>query len=518
MKRPWLPLPQLAFVALTACVVCGLLFAFGWAGFPPPQMDAHVYTPPAISYAAGRGLVNEVWPFLPPIDAQLRYVYHSPLYPMALGALLPVANAVWVFRVVGILNVAIVLSATFLFLQVVTSPGAAGVRGVLTWGSAVVIAASVAVTGGYLVYVALRPEPVSMLVVTWWAILRQRRLAQVPQVVVDGVALGVVVAGHPVAPLMMAPLLLLLNAVDATALKAIARTAGSGAVAALVFALFLRVYPFTLAELLHGMHLHAKFGTAVGGWAPELLVPCWLLDPYVPVLGPTVILTSGVVVMMVLARRRELGSTWLVYACLAVLSLLMFQFVFRVSYRRYNLAPFVPVALALLVKVTSSPDLIDLREWSPRARSLFLAGTAALLAVNATGFARETLLFGAYRAHGVSLEQARQAFKDSGFHDHEGTLCVTMALWALTEDYRGVAVVHDYDATAEGLQRRCSRVLFQQYSYGSVAAPEMAGFRRVEDGFLSEVPRALGVKFAHVMPGYQSAAYVREEPGQAPPR
>src|ERR1700683_3767006 len=93
-------------VLLPALVASIFLIVFGHYGFPLPQQDAMDYIPPAINYAAGKGLVNEVssTSYFADPTGQARFLYYPPLFQIVLGRLMWHADVITAFTVIGLLD------------------------------------------------------------------------------------------------------------------------------------------------------------------------------------------------------------------------------------------------------------------------------------------------------------------------------------------------------------------------------------------------------------------------------
>lgn len=481
--------PGLAPVLLLATLLAASFLVFAAHVYPVPTADSYSFLPPALSFEAGRGLRNPMSDLALRLDptGEARYVQYPPLFQLALALLMTRPTPGAAFLALGALNALnLLLSALLLARTASHLPRAA------TLGAGVGL---LGLATGLLGHQMGRPEVLA----TLWVLLSIHLHLSLPPErswAAGGVLLGLLGATHPMGGLVLGLLTALSFAARRPTPKALLLAAGTLAVSLSTFALVLALSPFGLRETLAGTLRHAEI-TLAHRHPGAALTPYWISNPGSTFYAlPYLLLVAGLGARAA-ARRVSVCSPALFIALLLPLLAIAWSTGVRTPELTYNLFLFAPAVFAANLALAGGRTV--------HQGAVLLAHGAA-----AAGYLRTLVLFGFFLAHGLPLEEAREAFRRV-LSEH-GRAGVTPSLWVLSEDYeRMIAWPAAYVDQLSGAE-----VFVTQQNYsGLQAPPELTGFRLVENRFLHRPCEVLGVRLANTVPGYAYAVYRRVEANPA---
>lgn len=505
--------PKLVCIVATATVFGGLHIVFAYHGYPVPGMDSSVFIPLAINVAAGKGMINDVHPFL----------YPAPLFPMFLGAVMQEATPQGAFRVLGVLGAVNVMLSALLFYKVFKLASE-----LITWRGTLVVCVFIAGMSACFSYHFCRPEllaftfiiAICLLNISWPV-----RWSSLYVWILNGLGLGLVAATQPNAALLVGLVLVMWSAVklekETLPLCALVLL---GTLSISVYA-FVLVSPYSIETFLNrtvdvSEYLFVNNFKIVPDYSLVADYYVWgRYSPHIPALGFTILLAIGAVAMLWRAGAIQIKNPWL-FAGSALL-LVSAAYMTAVVYpnRNYNVLSLLPVALSVVAFAIS-------RQFSNKVRfNSFTVVAVALVAVMPVNMIRNSMLLPHYAQRGISLEEVR-AFASS-IQSRGGEMLVSKSLWVVTEDYRNVRVNHDLlqeiigreaneEMRVSGDPGAPTWLLIQQKDSGRSAPwAQIEGYVLVQHAFISEKPRLLGVKLANTWPGYSSALYARKFEGEA---
>jgi hypothetical protein len=487
--------PGLAPVLLLAALLAASFLVFAAHVYPVPTADSYSFLPPALSFEAGRGLRNPVSDLALRLDpaGEARYVQYPPLFQLALALLMTRPTPGAAFLALGALNALNLLLSALLLARTASQFGDRRDRS----PRAATLAAGVGLLGlatGLLGHQMGRPEVLA----TLWVLLSLHLHLSLPPErswAAGGVLLGLLGATHPMGGLVLGLLTALSFAARRPTPRALLLAAGALAASLATFAILLALSPFGLRETLAGTLRHAEI-TLAARHAGAALTPYWISNPGSTFYAlPYLLLVAGLGARAV-ARRISVRSPALFTALLLPLLAIAWSTGVRTPELTYNLFLFAPAVFAANLALASGRTI--------HQGAVLLAHGAA-----AAGYLRTLVLFGFFLAHGVPLEEARDAFRR--ILPEHGRAGVTPSLWVLSEEYeRMIAWPAAYVDQLTGAE-----VFVAQQNYsGRQTPPELPGFRLVENRFLRRPCEVLGVRLANTVPGYAYAVYRRIPEGR----
>lgn len=408
------------------CLLGLTLIGFASYGYPAPTTDAPLFLPTAISVELGRGLVVPLPVRVTDVDptGQKRYLFHAPLFPLAVSLLMTSPTPRAAFLAVAVLRSLSLLMAAHFFLGLLSRAGIALDRtaGFLIAGSLVGLATGWLPTIG-------RPEALATVWVLAGAIAILR-LSGWHLVVALGVALGLLGATHPFAAVEATLLIGLYCAAVFNHREALLRTGLVTVLGLAVFAVVMTATPHGLWQNLAGMVRAYGRGPrwsppGTDWWRPWVTVRRSLLY------GPLVLgaLLAGA---HLLARRcRDMGSRIVMcgFAALFAAALYHGSVAFH-SRRNYNALVLSPILYGVaLLWIWLSPDRTSRGWviWARRALALSMLATTV-------GFLGHVMAFPWFLRHAHTLGSARAEWRRLHLATGRSRAMVGHA-WVLSEDY-----------------------------------------------------------------------------------
>ena len=479
----------------TLALLCALLLAYGYFSFPVPLEDSIVYLPPAINFCAGKGLINEVFPIAKVLDplGQGRLIYNVPLFPWLLGKLMWQPTPQNAFFVISLLNSLSLCLSGFLFYH------AATIRSRINFCSTFLIMASLA--GQQTLFTAhygARPEILAILFVLLGitALILTSFRFQVP---ILGLALGCLGATHPSAAIIFAILIAFYFSFAKSGLSLILHLAGIYILSIISFTVLLILSPFPIKDILTGTLKHYRLIMqhlpAKTDWISYLT---YANSTFYSVL---ILLSVLLGLLFFFKSQKNLRYPRQSFAFLFLLILVLF----KLSFFSTRIGPaflFSPLCFSFLIYFLTQTG----------SRSLWFQWPVFfVIALTSVGAIRYGLLFPFYLSKGMSLESARDHFREIEKQHPESRFGITDPLWVLSENY-------DRFTYCQYLrERECHAkpekffLFWQQNGEGSLMPrPEINHLPLKENFYSSEVPRLFGIKLAHTMPGYFFAVYCGE--------
>lgn len=471
----------------TAISLCALFILAGFSSFDPPGIDSNGFAPAAISYKHGDGLVNPIYQRAFDVDAGARFVYHGPLYPLALAWLMPRADASSAILVTRLYNaIGFLLASLFLYFVAFREESS-----FWTW----LVAWTALFALATVMWTDLRPESLSSMFISSGILILYLVKSLPLRCILVGLCLGLIAITQPTIFLIANSLLLIywawlcdLRRILTNYSIVVITAVG---VCVIFFALF---YPFSFTEWLTGMWIHALM---VNGHIDlSLIIPKLILTPITP--GAGLVLAYGLLAggIYVFNHKADIANIPMFAVGAVSLMFLLCFFALSTASHSYVLSGVWPLVIAGIVYFTTEG-----RRWSVIV-SLLLVGVLSL------GILRQAVEFRLYAKNGMSLADARNRFAAFA-SNHRGVYATSDAMWALSENYGQMihAVVGPNDDT---LHKRPDFFVMQQYHRATLTPPDIAGWELVENNFISTAPSVLRVRIGNTPPGYQYAIYKRK--------
>ena len=489
-------------IGAATLVIIGFLFLFGYYSYPVPLSDAECFLPPAILLKAQHTL--DVTPLCDAVGVGSgKYTQYPPLFELALKWLMLEPNPQSAFISIAVINCLTVLLCA-LFFGGLSKKRNNNISRFDVW---LIILSLGGIATPLAYHTSGRPEALGTLVVISAMVCTS--LAKPGwRWVVLGTALGIMGCTHPAGSLLFALAIAMFYFVNAALTRALTALLKTAALSLLVFLGLMLLSPNGLMETIRGIAMHAS--SLASRQVSGSLWDYWILNPNATFYGIIFCVSVIGAVYVAFAHRTRIQSLAPALLTAILLTAATYYFVFRLPPSVYNATMFAP--LFFWANLHSARYLIGkYRESRFRIRAirsafLLAAGLAAI------GFVRVAVLFPYFLTEGVSLETARERFRELnlGAYDRVG---VTFSMWVLTENYSDLfevdgeppIVVADHDAP----------IIIQENYLASAVAPHVQGYRITHDFFNPKVPTLLGIRLATTMPGYSYAVYM---PGSEKPK
>lgn len=491
------PAPRRRRVALAAALAAWAAVSLEVAARARAMWPVHVgdeiaFMPPMLARAQGRGLVNEIRP----IDLERdpsgkgRFVHHGFLGAMVVGTLAPPTYRGIEATLAGV-GIATLGIAAILFWTLLPADAA---------GAALLLpAAAVLALATPLFGFQGRPEPFAMLVLAAFslAVLKAGRA----RVVVAGVAVGVLGCTHPIA--CMLAFLLVAAAVFAQnpprrAVAALTAISVVALVAALPLFLW---FPYDIAGWIRGNLSHAR--VAVIGAPKSPYLAGWLFYTQTFAAAPIFILAGGRALgaMGLRLRERETVSRIGAATAAAAFAAVAWYVGVRVAWRSYDVLVLTPVVLGWIV--------FDSARWRSRRGWGTVAVASLCLAAFSGGFFRVALIRWAGQGLAVSYDDARARLAALD-RASSAPVLLSNSAFSLLDDASGVRLLG-----TPGQRTAGQPVFVMQAFSGWDHAPQVPGYRLVENHFTTDLPSICGWPLARNLPGYNYSVYVVDRPRDA---
>ena len=479
-----------------------VLLLFAYHCYPLPTPDAFAFLPATISFAAGKGLVNPLCsftPFLVDDAGQPRYVQYPPLYNLLVGFLMWEPTPRAASLVISILNVgSVVLTGLLLSHASRSYPEGSTSR---TW---VCVGGIVGLTSLFVVFQNGRPEGLATLWVLLgaWSIRSGSRFSW-PLV---GGLLGLLASTHLAsAAISIAIISGYLSCGQSTKRQIVLLAAKTGAFACLVFVTVLWLSPNSTRDTLVGIGYHARVAGSVTGWSWEHIASVWMSNPHLPAYGLLLVAISSSGFIAAYLYRHQICVHVFLWFSVFVGLVCSGYLAFRAPQFGYNLYPFIPLGIVMLVHVHG----ITVARGRQFSAMVSTVGVVTLMSMGSIGGVRHLLLFPRYYQEGMTLDEARSAFGHlvGSTQDPVG---VSTALWMLTEDYGRLRVLHASDI-GRSVDTSARYLIWQQGQLGRLEPPVIPGFRQILNHYRAGPIHLAGIKIANTVPGYQFAALLAEE-------
>ncbi len=480
----WTPTALLALMFVT----------FGVTGAGPIHVDANYLTVPAVVWASGGELSNPLVRSVQAFDAQGpgRFIYHGPGFQIALRAFLKPPTGPQALLIIHVLNVAtIVLFGWFLYRllrRYLTSVGPAvwiGTVAALSSSSAVLLAA------------VGRPESLTTPLLLAGAHLllptSSRTVSAGSRTVLVAVVLGLVLVTHPLTGVQASLGLAVWFGVRERTPVALRSLALLGIVAgAVALGVLAIAYPIPITSWFSGM---LDMSVLVVGMVDTRISRFFFLAPNHPLFGLT--LVTGIVIggRWLWSRRHLIGSPSLVAIPLILFVSLVTKFSLLTAFRVYDQYPGFPLVLAGLLLAAARASVTSVR-----------IAIVAMMIPAGIGTVRHAFLFPYYQTRGMSLAEARDAFREV-LAAEQGPIGVTMTGWLLTEDYDRLRVNFALDNLDERTGQPLDVIVVEQSHYPERTS--VPGYQLVHSDRRSGIPTLFGIPLAHSMPGHQFDVYHR---------
>jgi hypothetical protein len=479
-----------------------VLLLFAYHCYPLPAPDAFAFLPATISFAAGKGLVNPLCsftPFLVDDAGQLRYVQYPPLYNLLVGFLMWKPTPQSALLVISILNLGNVALTGLLLSHASRSyPEDSIYRAVVCVGGLIGLSSL------FVIFQNGRPEGLA----TLWLLLGAwtlRRTSRFSWPLVGGL-FGLLVSTHIAsAAISIAVIGGYLSWTQPTKSQVALMAIKTGATACLVFLTVLWLSPNSTHDTLVGIGYHARVAGGVVGWSWGHLASVWMTNPLTPAHGLLVVATAISGFIAVYLCRHQIRVRLFLWLSVFVGLVCSGYLAFRAPQFGYNLYPFIPLGILMLVHVHGI-TVARGRRFSAIVSTL---GVLTLMSICSVGGVRHLVLFPRYYQEGMSLDEARSTF-DRVVGVTQDDVGVSTALWMLTEDYGRLHVLHASDI-GRSLDTSARFLIWQQVQLGRLEPPRMPGFRLILNHYRPGPVRLAGIKLATAVPGYQFAALIAEE-------
>jgi hypothetical protein len=463
----------------------------GWRMMPIADGDPTWWGPVLINAANGDGYHSE---FCPPPGSHDpsgggRFLWHGftgVMLQAHLLALLPgPATLEQLFAVHALISGVALVLAWWWWRRVAPTT---------TWSGALLAGGGLIALATQFAGVGFRPEPmITVLVLATLLFLHAVPDRHRPPIA--GIALGLIIVGHPVPGVLLALLWTVVETVRHPPTAAITRIAVSAGVSVATIAAYIVVaLPFPLADWLWGLRANARHAIldVPDAWlAVRAFIDGWMFQAGSPFLGISVL---GAVILGGCWCARAAPRRWTVALAIALLLGTAFYFL-RAPGRTYNLVPLWPL-LVPAVALAAVPY-----------RRLVDAGFGLSQAMIGAGLAY--FIAAAWWTWGATatIDEARAATARLIAHG-DGPVAASFGLWPLHDDHR-VLVCWDPDPDPPGT----TWAILQQANRGRQEPPMIPGYTIVEDRFARGRPRIFGIAVANTFGGYGYAVYRRDSPG-----
>lgn len=468
---------------VVAASLCGFFIAAGFFSYDPPSTDSNGFAPAAIYFKQGNGFTNPIYQRAYDVDNQARFVYHGPLYPLALAFLMPRADAYGAILITRLFNAAsFLIGALFIYYVSFWREQTA-----LGWIVSIVSLFALATV----TWTDLRPESLASIFLGCGILTLYLTNTSIWSCALVGLCAGALMLTQPAIFLIASAALLMFWGWRFNLWQIAFNYLFVGLTAAVVVgAFFIFVYPFPFSDWIAGMRTHASIAFIPTDLS--MVIPFLILTPNIPMAG--IVLLYGIVIGIFYARlhkgRITCAPAFFIGAMGLILSLWFFTL--SVATHNYVLAGVWPLVLGGIVYLSSD------KEHSRAIISIVLLGILSL------GAFRQVALFSFYLKHGVGLTEARSKFSDFAAKN-PGIIATSDSMWTLSEDYsRMINALKG--ANDENLVKRPDFYVLQQYRSGNLDPPEIGGWQLLENGFLP-APRMFGIRVGNTPPGYQYAVY-----------
>ncbi|MEO1448436.1 MAG: hypothetical protein AAFV07_02855 [Bacteroidota bacterium] len=472
-----------------------LLRSFAGSAYPVLTTDAAAFLPPAATWEVSGELQNPVYPLNQRLGldaADQRMLYYVPLYPMALGWLMPDTSVEAMYQgnhVLILLTLIAYSGFIALFIRRQTSlPLWLGLS-LAAWGMIGLMTGLDARTG--------RPELLTHLLL-WAGMATSFWKHEIGRSAIHGVIFGLMCFTHMLGGIYLGLLVAIYYTYKGLSLKEIASFAGGTLGTGLIL---LGLSPYSLPEMLEGVMLHLKMQA-------ERTPPTWSGFIRSFVLGYVYtfyffLFVAALVSVGLMSRRffQRAKFPLLMGGAILLLLVVMGYFSFRTTETTYNLYLLAPVFFLLVLwplakdwKVLEGKRLV----WP-----IALAGLFALLSI---GMVKRTVLFVKHQQKGISHAQTTHELAQLPW-DSLDKVGVSFSLFPLIESeyWDKIEVVSPHGLSALG--SRFDLLILQQTYSGNKTPRDVPDYTLIRNNFLSNSVQFSGIKIANIIPGYQYALY-----------
>ncbi len=491
-----------AFAALVVWAsIAATLLTFAWYCWPILDGEAGLMLQPMITFAKGQGLVSQMSADPPVFDRLGRLVFHGFLYQVVVGGVSLNHTYPSIILTIAILEVLALAFCCFLFHRTIRL-----VSHQPSWWHTILLASSTLGLATALLGLSNRPEPFALLIVALGANL----LFLLPwryHSLVAGSALALLGTSHPVGAILTGLTVGIYGSVRTRPREWILWMGKTALVCSAVFALSLSAYPYPISNWIQGLSRHYRvlIETPSGTYSA---FGYWFISPRASFYGSLYLFGLGAALSLSRRYRDRIRAKGAFLLSSLLLLGASYYFGMRVENRNYNLQVLAPLVFAVVIAFLGAwmdHSAETPRSWPRRIGALTLV---AILALPSSGFLRQVALFPFFLRDGMSYDAARSRLAALR-QNAQGTVWLDSGLFALTEDYTGIAF--DTNRRENG---EVSLVILQQTNRGVSVPPELPGFALVEDHFSRTVPRLFGVKIGNTVGGYNFAVYRRDARGK----
>ncbi len=506
--------PKVLFTASIAVLVISLatlLITFGYTGYPLPGADAVAFIPTAIQFKQGLGLVNEIYDL--PLDIGLqtgyRFVYYVPLFPVVLSLLMQDATPQSAFVGIAVLNSLTLAICAFLFYRIAL---AASPRRTLSgFGFLMVCLCLIGMGSRFTGQNDGRPEALATLLIAIACLLPfffRHRSLYLP--ILLGLLLGLMGATQAWGAVVFAFLIggyFSLFQKGKDFLKSLGMVYSVSLVCFLI--VLLLASPYGIMETLLGTKAHAAYQSENAfqryGMLPPLkdLVHYYFLKSRMTFYGLVAIFSA---VSGFYWWRHYQGQIALPI-CLGLFATGIFALVYmscvRTPFSSYNLFLFTPVLFGVCLYT-----LLHLTQSETKYRTLLQTTGLLMLSLTTIGFIWTTLAFPGFLQHGMSLQQARQVFREVE-STTDRPIGISRTLWVLSENYQQMFIYEGPQTYPKVSGHKYSNALLvkQQNYLDFKPADAIDNHPLQRHFFVQHKPRLFGIPIESTPPGYQFAVY-----------
>ncbi len=495
-----------ATVAIVALLVVARLNAY-----PPPPGNSSIFVPTAINFAAGRGLTDEMGHIRSHTDPDdSRFISYPPLYPVLVAILMPTADTQGAFTAIAIIEGLIVLLTAWLLYKVVR---VARTHETINWFDVLLICFGLlAILAPLLLYNSTRPDILFQLVSLLWLMLvvyfpRSKYLW-----VFFGLILGISGAVHPLHAFYFALLTGIFFSFKLHVKPALLETLKTYLLGATVLLSILAIMPYGIIDTLSGVLTQTgRYGgglpladsvthsrTSWGVYAADLF-RYLVTSPSSFLWGPFALFLVVLMSRFYKKIAPSIASRFLFFLFLLPLLTMMAGIIVGHTDSIYYLTMFGSLFLVLSVYIVSRDDRVV-----PR---LLLA---ALLFAMSISTIRVFALMPSYFSSGTTIAEARKLYEELDLPDCKDCIGISPAsLWTLSENYSSLVTSLQTELSGERLGEKVRVILLGQQGSSLTQPPETFSGCPLEKDYFTKAspPRLLGIKMAHIVPGYGFAVY-----------